>query len=447
MWGLQMRIALPKLFAQKQKWIFCPGDLIESINELDNPMRGWYRIFPFYAEETPDFENIAWCKNKEDSLALVIINIGEFREQRLPDTALNNIRDILRFFEKNRYDVILRITYDHEGNALEREPFFFAQVKEHAEQISQIIKEFSQTIFVYQGMLIGNWGEMHTSRFVTVDKLKELWKILKMDLDGDVFFAVRKPSFWRALHPECIDNLQEQHSTMGLFDDAVFGSPTHLGTFGNVPKESAPWDGLWDYESEMHFEYELCKRVPNGGEALCGEHYLEEYNPYLTVRTLRKMHITYLNKTYDKLILDMWKEWKWQENDPWNGINMYDYIGNHLGYRFCIKEVEMHIPEDSKKKILINIKVLNVGFANIYAETEVYLDLFYENNGWESMHINCDMRTWDSGSIQDVCCLIPAMDCAIYLSAKYKADGRRIYFANQSDKDGKVLLGKIKSIK
>ena len=32
-------------------------------------------------------------------------------------------------FAEKKYDVILRITYDHLGYALEREPFFFSQVK------------------------------------------------------------------------------------------------------------------------------------------------------------------------------------------------------------------------------------------------------------------------------------------------------------------------------
>ena len=79
-----MRIALPKLFAQKQKWIFCPGDLIESINELDNPMRGWYRIFPFWAQEDVDTAVLSKnCKADADTLALVIINIGAYRENAI----------------------------------------------------------------------------------------------------------------------------------------------------------------------------------------------------------------------------------------------------------------------------------------------------------------------------------------------------------------------------
>ena len=68
-----------------------------------------------------------------------------------------------------------------------------------------IVKEFVNHIFVFQGMLIGNWGEMHTSRFLAPTKLKELWKILQEELKQEVFYAVRKPSQWRLLHPQVLE--------------------------------------------------------------------------------------------------------------------------------------------------------------------------------------------------------------------------------------------------
>ena len=120
-----MRTLFHKLVKGKEKWSFQRADLTEGTQELKNPSRGWYQIYAFEAEKEPDFSSISWCGTDEDTLALVIIDIGAYREKVLDEKAMKNSREILRFFTGNGYDLILRIVYDHQGNALEREPFFF----------------------------------------------------------------------------------------------------------------------------------------------------------------------------------------------------------------------------------------------------------------------------------------------------------------------------------
>jgi len=122
------------------RWEFRPEEPVETTEELKNPARGWYTIYPFYLEKEPDFEELYWCLSKEETIALVIVNIGAYREQDLDVTALERFRSILAFFEAHSYDVILRVTYDHEGNAVEREPFFFKIVQEHLEQLIPVVK-------------------------------------------------------------------------------------------------------------------------------------------------------------------------------------------------------------------------------------------------------------------------------------------------------------------
>lgn len=448
MWGQQMRISVPKVFTKKRKWEFQKANLIESTDELNNPVRGWYRIFPFYVEERPDFDALMWCEKESDTIALVIINIGAFRDEKLSAEALDNVRNILDFFKSNHYDVILRVTYDHEGKAIEREPFFFSQVMEHILQLSFIIDEFKDTVFVCQGMLIGNWGEMHTSRFITPTKMKDLWKQLKENVDNSVFFAVRKPSFWRILHSEyCDTGVSAYVDNMGLFDDAIFGSATHLGTFGAGEKDSRGWEDLWDKENELEFENQLCTYVPNGGEALCGDEYLQESNMHFTIDTLKKMHITYLNKYYDRLILDLWKEWTWDVPDVWNGTNFFDYVGKHLGYRFWIQDGSIIYDDKSMNDILLQINVLNVGFANLYQQADVFLEWKDEAGNISSKIIDTDARMWNSGIVQTICVNFKPMNCKIYLYARRKKDNKQIFFANVCDNHGRVYIGELKEVK
>lgn len=438
MWGQQMKALLHKFFSEKEEWILQKADLTESTKSLENPSRGWYRIYTFYAEQIPDFQPMLWCDIEGDTLIMVIINIGAYKEKALDITALENIRTILSFFVKRHYEIILRITYDHEGKALEREPFFFSTVKEHFLQLIPTINEYAEHIFVYQGMLIGNWGEMHTSRFLQPTKLKELWSILKNELDKRIFTAVRRPACWRMLH------MNYETDNMGLFDDAIFGSENHLGTFGNQSKDSVSWDSLWCKADELNFESELCQSVPNGGEAICGEQYLAMENPHSTVETLRKMHITYLNKEYDKKLLGIWKEWKWDGPGVWQGCTLYDYIGNHLGYRFWIKDAVIRV---SERMLYIDIVIINIGFANIYDEAELVLE-FIDLLGNKTVRIlNYDMRNWNSEDIQKITSNIPIEEGKLFLFARRKKDGKMLFFANQKMANGSVLLGSVERIK
>ncbi len=96
---------------------------------------------------------------------------------------------------------------------------------------------------------------------------------------------------------------------MGLFDDGMFGSESHLGTFGTGDRVSAGWDGQWGFAQEMAFEEELGNYVPNGGEAVYGEGYTEKLSQKQMLDTLRKMRITYLNKAHHVRTLHICKKW------------------------------------------------------------------------------------------------------------------------------------------
>ena len=439
---------LHKLVGNKKRWNFQKGDLTENTELLQNPARGWYQIYTFLAQDRPALENVVSRDVSGDALALVIINIGAYRdcEAGIDQSALDNIRLILSAFVMKQYDMVLRITYDHEGKALEREPFFFTRVQEHLRQLTPIIKEFSENIFVFQGMLVGNWGEMHTSRFLDGEKLKVLWNILREDVGEDVFCAVRKPAQWRLLHPDNCGKKQMTYDTMGLFDDAIFGSESHLGTFGTDARNNTSWENLWAREDELQFEQQLCAHVPNGGEAILGEQYAGGMDPTGTVDVLKKMHITYLNRYYDERILNLWKEWKWNEAGSWQGKSLYDYIGCHLGYRFWVKDVSVSLTSRKERMFLVNITIENTGFANLYEEAELFFEWGHGKSERYLKKLDCDMRQWNSGTVQTVSFKVPASDCEIYLSARRKKDGRKIYFANKVTNKYRVLLGSITDV-
>lgn len=433
------KLSTIKLHRESGFW-FCKADLTEQTEKLQNPARGFYQIHTFDIRKDSDFEELKWCLDKEDSLVLVLIDIGAFYDRELNEGAVSRIRSIIGFFAEAQYDVVLRIVYDHEGKGMEREPSAFSLVERHLEQIGELFREF-EAVFIFQGMLVGNWGEMHGSRHLTADRMKRMADILSRLRGKEMYLAVRRPAQWRALHTYTQHITEMPGDGMGLFDDGMFGSESHLGTFGTGDRVSAGWDSPWGFAHEIVFEEELGNYVPNGGEAVYGKGYTEKLASKQFLDTLRKMHITYLNKAHDTRILDIWKQQGCGENGVWSGKSMYDYIGAHMGYRFLIRNVAL---KQAGQQCLVEIEIENVGFASLYQEAEVFLECVEKAEILSSEQIDCDMRKWEAGRMQKISCAINIQDCSLYLYARRKWDNRCIRFANLSEENGRAKLGSLK---
>ena len=421
-------------------WNFKAEDLTERPEDVSNPCRGWYQIYRFAADQEPDFGELEWCLDRKETLALVFLDIGGYRDRKLDRDALGRMERILDFFGRNGYDVILRVAYDHEGKALEREPFFWDQVREHMEQVGELLRDHGEHVFIYQGLLIGNWGEMHTTRFQDERKRKELWTILRENMPGAAYGAVRRPVYWRQLHGES-QGRKSGTPDMGLFDDAIFASASHMGTFGTLSRANG-WGEAWNREEELAFEEELCRSVPNGGEAVYGEEYQEQLTPELVETVLRRMHVTYLNRVYDPEILEIWKQWRHTGQDVWNGRSLYDYIGAHLGYRLVIREVQLKAERGGRSGRL-EITVENTGFASLYREAEFRL----ETSDGENLILKQEgkdlRREWYSGESRVLSCSVPLTQKQMFVRGSRRPDGAGIRFANHSDNSGRTKIGEL----
>ncbi len=426
---------IPRLPLQFQQ-----ADLTETTESFTNPARGWYQIYNFSAESLPDVNELEWSLDQKDRLALLVIDIGHYRDMDLDSTCMEKIKGLLLVFQDAGYDIILRMVYDHEGKGLEREPFTFSQVERHLEQIGELFEHFPDAIFIYQGMLVGNWGEMHTTRHLKDDRMKRLAQVLRQKKSPGMYLAVRRPVQWRCLHEE---NLEPQDA-MGLFDDGILGSESHLGTFGVAERTTHNWEEAWNRKDELAFENELCRWVPNGGEAVYTEEYTENLKTDKVERIMRKMQVTYLNRVYDKRVLEQWKDQKYEGTGVWHQKSFYDYVGAHLGYRFLVKSVKVSVEAGKADSYLMELEVENVGFAGFYQDNEVYLE--YQSSGGRMFRQNleCDLRELESGQVIKIVCNIIPFDGTLYLVAKRKWDGANIRFANYINQDGKTVLGTFK---
>ena len=419
---------------------FRPSELAETTAAFPNPARGWYQIHTFRLDEEPDLEEQKWCLNPLDSLVMVLASIRSYQSRDLDEAALERLRRILQFFADRRRDCILRVVYDNEGRAPEREPFFFQQILTHLRQVSEAVRPFSASVFVFQGMLVGNWGEMHTSRFLTRERLPQMAEVLRAGRGAETWLAVRRPDQWRLLHrnqaggdPVCSDGIT-------LFDDGMFGSPDHLGTFGIEERSAASWDARWRREDELAFENVLFRQAPNGGEAVYGREYA--LRPEETLAALRSMQVTYLNRAHDRKLLDLWGEQPCPVRGVWAGESLLDYIGAHLGYRLLVRSVR--VTEDRKGGCLMELEVENTGFAAVYQEGRMSLEYTDGGGALRTEVLEETLRGWQSGEVRRYRREISPGEGALLLRASRDRDGAVIRFGNQGcGEDGKLLLGRM----
>ena len=392
----------------------------ESTRCLPNPGQGWYRIYTYDAGFP--FDQTSEVVAEEETLALLRISLERYRESLLPEDCLENIRAILRFFDKRGIDIILRIAYDFEGKGLEKEPDLFSQVEDHIRQLAPIVRAFETRVVVFQGLLIGSWGEMHQSKFLSMQRIQALESAFRSGGNTKVWLSLRCPAFLRGLMGR-----GKQTGMRALFDDAIGGSDTDMGTFGWKRQSEAMWEEPWTREDELKFIDAFCTDAPFGGEAVMPVNG-GEMPPAELIYALRRMHLSYLNCQHDKRQLDLWKSQALLRTDVWDGISLYDYIGAHMGYRFCVRRAAVKTRQGRR---VLSVEIENTGFGGLLQEAEAELVCIDSAGERHSQPLKWDARMWRSGSRTVCTAQIEIPHGKLYLRLRRAWDGHPIRFANE----------------
>lgn len=375
------------------------------------------------------------CLSDNETCALVIIDIAAYKDRDLDEKAISHMREIFGFFDEHDKDILLRVVYDREGKCALHEPTLLSQVLRHIEQLEPALQEFRNRIVFFEGMLVGNWGEMHGSRFLSQKNMLLLSDALSKSAAG-IVRAVRRPVQWRMLNTAP----PGEGCEVALFNDAIFGSDTDLGTYAPDNSDGEDWCAPWRAESELDFEERLGAFVPQCGEAVYGEDCLN-YTLDYTIERLKKMQLTCLNGVYDEKILSLWRGWTWNHPNEWRGMNGFDYIGRHLGYRFCVRNASARF---SAGICEVTLTVSNDGFSGFYQEAEALLVLIDESGDRLEYLTDWDVREWKSGQSNSLTWKVPCREGRLYLFLRRKWDQRTIHYANPSTHDGLVFLGVLK---
>ena len=400
---------------------------------------------------------VLWISSREESLVLLRIDIGAFREREIPEKALACAEQILAYFAGEKKDMILRFVYDTEGRGLAKEPTYIQLVKRHMEQLGPLIYRQAEHVLAIQGLLVGSWGEMHGSKFLSPERMTELAETMAKAMDYCCPLAVRKPVQWRIIASRGSEPLRQ---CLTLFNDAMFGSETDLGTYSdgtdgglqNAGNQMVPASR----REELAWQQEQMKRRFCGGEVLSSESSVKVQEDGQAANAadkrsvswkqasdeMKQVHTSYLNSVWQPEQLNFWK----QETAVWPGTGErcsgYEYIGRHLGYRFIVRSAKL---DRSCLKIVIE----NCGFANFCGNAECILEaesgIEAESRTPEQLSITDKVFEWDSGTKTELQVPIPGRwlqyRTGLYLKLERTADRRPIRFGNQTADGTRVWLG------
>ncbi|MCM1568695.1 MAG: DUF4874 domain-containing protein [Roseburia sp.] len=429
-----------KFIISKRRNLLLAPVFQERLAPVYNPGRGWYHIYTYELGSSEDFL-LPVCYENE-TIALVLLDIGFYSERALDEAALEAVQQIFSCFAEQKLEMIVRITYDTKGRGMEREPSSFSLVQQHMRQLAPLLLENKEHILVHQGLFIGSWGEMHSSKYLTKGHLKQLTALFQKETQGLVRLAFRRPVQYRQVKGKLPGTKEifvgKGKACIGFYNDAMLASKSHMGTFAEGECPQPGWEEPWSSEEEVKFMAPLSAKVPMGGEVVWAYRPLKASE---TIRQLRELQVSYLNCVHDEKRLNQWKETLWE------GVSLYDYIGLRLGYCYVLRECRLQ--DGGRKGFCLELEIENIGFACGCEPVSFFLYLKDDTNHVRQLELFgspelCELPGSEKGKF-----VFPIKGVslkekeALYLQIKRSRDGREIFFANPYTED-KLYLGSVR---
>ena len=378
---------------------------------------GWYQLYSYYLQpDTPlPSDRLYLVDADEDGyeyrLALLEFNLKEYAAQKLDAAAKKNIRTVLENFSKTKMKVIVRFLYDWDGMGIQSEPDDMKWIKKHMTQTAQLLNQYADIIYTTQGIFVGSWAEMHDSNYLSAPHMTSLLLHFASVTDASIYLAVRTPEQYRSIMNEYETHMEryqkyditmeELKKRLGLFNDGMLGSVSDIGTYHKADIAPSEEEKLAIRNSELTFQGTLALQVPNGGEVVNDNPF---NNGASAIKDLSAMHISYLNQMYDDAVIHKWKKTVYSDKTGiYHGASVYDYITDHLGARFVLRDCSLSYRPMQRNDALGSITLENVGFSNLYHTTDFTLSLKSKSGKKEKILLSSDTDTksnpcrWNAG--------------------------------------------------
>lgn len=385
-----------------------------------NPYRGFHVwAQPGVLKLTNDDNNVAVSPNSTGrALIYFPVEISDFSgayhptaegargdDAELNQNALDALDETLKNVKKNNRQVILRFVYDKgidgikagEGCLIPDEEIVVPEywtnsnrvieprqemIMRHIEQLAPILIENQDAIYTVQVGFYGGFGELHSTGACSDAYIAEaLDKMLNETRGSNLIVSARTPRryvyyrFGKTGINQLIGDITtegEDAYRIAIFNDGYLSNDNDYGTYENREIETD-----WMATQNLHNPYGG-DAIPAPGGKVVGE---PAKQPFV-INEMAKVHTSYASA--DNLLQTYWKETQYdgtlyadsdytEPDAEYEGATLYEYIENHLGYRFVIRESKLSETVKSGGTLENVFKIENVGFGNLLSPVESYV--------------------------------------------------------------------------
>lgn len=369
---------------------FTPPDKSDYIR---NPDCGFYQPISFSLKSDGIKYSLKGYLERNNLLHLRM-NLASFKESEITTVALNDLENLLSELRQNSVNAIIRFAYDG-FNGYKDVEAPMNLILRHIEQIGSVIKNFSDVLTAVEVGMIGPWGEMHSSAIATKDNFNALINAWLKNTDDTTPVLARRPKMiadYLGINVKELENRIAAKNTdeyrLGVFNDGYLGSSSDLGTYVNR-------------DIEIKWLSNQASHTPFGGEVTIPG---SEYNKInFAAKEMFLTHTSYLNESWNDKVIAEWKNTVYDKNagndKKYYGKTAYEYIRDHMGYRFTISDIALPINPD--KNVKIKFKITNDGFGNLLKYKTCEL-LFVSSDKTYIAPLNINPMHWYTGNTYTV---------------------------------------------
>ncbi|MBR1741487.1 MAG: DUF4832 domain-containing protein [Lachnospiraceae bacterium] len=328
----------------------------ESTDSFENPERGFYVPALLKLKESDSSVPESALKNNLTHLKVDISDFGG-TGKKLSEGALDALDETLRLIKENGGTAVIRFAYDdYFSGSTVSEPDL-KMMRTHIKQVSSVLERHEPVIACVEAGMLGLYGEYHGTGNCTKKNRTGIIQAWLDHLSSKLMISVRTPGYiaeWAGISLDklCKDGTSKAGiERIGIYNDGYLGSSNDLGTYANRTNEL---DWLDEQTDSAFF----------GGEVVA---YIDKGTPKNTAGYMEKegflTHTSYLNSLWNADVIDQLKKEVFDGKDSlYKGLSGYQYVDNHLGYRFVLTDSEITVAGD---KLRIFLQIRNVGFGSL----------------------------------------------------------------------------------
>lgn len=326
----------------------------EDFTIFPNPERGMYIHKQFDHSGVAPIRTSELISQREFlgyTMVLTIYYLGEFMNGPINDQMLSLIEENMRVIRECGFKAILRFAYSQSENASVYDAHEDITLN-HIAQLAPVIQDNIDVVAVFQAGFVGAWGEWWYSTHYgnennpDYNKRKRIVDALLEVLPEDRMVSMRTPAHkTKVLNISYSDSITRaeafngsEKARLGHHNDCFLADANDMGTYPSVVSRI--------------YTASDSKYTCMGGETCAPSSFAECQK---AINEMGKYHWSYLNKDYNRLVLNDWKQ-----------KGCYDEVQRRLGYRLVLRSAEN--PKIHKQGDRYKIKFIfdNIGFAAPY---------------------------------------------------------------------------------